>query len=256
MKFGKRFFTFMLIALLLTALLPVTGFAENIALESPEPSDDTSTKTESIFSKISTRLVFIASGVLCAVVGAGVITVILVRQSRDKRNNDAEKREKSVLDDLNDPNMVSTLPDPRQWDGPAQVYRPSDSGLLLFLCCRGGYQDGKEYPLNPEIGDNSGVKVVTIGRALDSDIKYPDNWPGISRHHVIVKIYRGSGKSRVELTDVSSTETYMKKGSRGENKANPLPKNTPVELEPGDVFYLASPDNRFELVERACGGIC
>lgn len=251
MKFGTRLFAFILIAALLAAMLPASGYADSIALESPAPT--TETVVERIYSKISTRLVLIVTGVVCAAAGAAAIAVILVRRDKDKRKKAAENRDKSALDDLIGPDQVSTIPDSRPWNGPGGVRRVSSDGLFLFLCCRGGYQDGREYPLNPEVGDSADVKVVTIGRASESSIKYPDNWPGVSRHHAVVKVYRDGGKRRVELTDVSSTGSFLKKGSRGENKANPLPRNIPVELEPGDVFYIGSPDNRFELVGRACG---
>ncbi len=114
---------------------------------------------------------------------------------------------------------------------------PGEKKKGLYLCCRGGYQDGREFPLRDS---------VRIGRAAGCGIRYPEKHPGISRIHVTVDKENG----RIYLTDRSSTEVYLKKGSIGDSRAERIPKRARVEIFPGDVFYLAARENRFELVKK------
>lgn len=111
----------------------------------------------------------------------------------------------------------------------------------LYLSCRGGYQDGLVFPLQ---------NVVTIGRAGGNDIRYPDDYPNVSRKHATVALSYNGGRPTVMLKDTSSCGTYLKRGSIGENSASRIQRDVPVELHPGDVFYLAEHENRFELIEK------
>ena len=111
----------------------------------------------------------------------------------------------------------------------------------LYLACRGGYQEGRLYPLDG---------TVTIGRSRDNDIQYPADYPGVSRHHVTVSLKTDAGGRRVWLEDKSSMGTYLKKASIGETKAFKLQTDMPVELHIGDAFYLAERENKYELIEK------
>ena len=122
---------------------------------------------------------------------------------------------------------------------PGERLARSAPAARYYLSCRGGFQDGREYPI---------LDTVKIGRTPDNHIKYPDAWPQISRHHAVVRLYRERAGDRVELTDLSSAGTWLKRGSRGENNPTRLRKNTPVSLAPGDVFYLGTQENRFALI--------
>lgn len=107
----------------------------------------------------------------------------------------------------------------------------------LYLSCRGGYLDGKKFPIQG---------TVRIGRAADNEIRYPEDTPGISRRHAVLTLRDG----RIVFTDSSSTISYLKKSSLGDNNAEQVPKEMPIELSTGDVFYLGSKENRFEIVEE------
>ena len=111
----------------------------------------------------------------------------------------------------------------------------------LYLACRGGYLEGKLYPLDG---------TVKIGRSSDNDIQYPADYPSVSRHHVTVSLKTDAGDCKVWLEDKSSLGTYLKKASIGETKAFKLQADTPVELHVGDAFYLAERANKYELVEK------
>lgn len=102
-------------------------------------------------------------------------------------------------------------------------------GNALRLKCRGGYMNGRIYPI-PREG-------ITIGREPDNNIQYPANTPGISRHHV--KLFWQDGQLMI-LDLESSNGTYLNRNGR-------IPAMRPVPLNPGDCFYLGENKNGFEI---------
>lgn len=101
----------------------------------------------------------------------------------------------------------------------------------LWLTCRGGYMDGRVYPI--------GKEPVTIGRGNPSQLVvcYPGDTPGVSRNHA--RLYLENG--RLMLVDCgSSNGTYLK----NYGKLSPM---QPRELQVGDVFYIGEKKNRFEI---------
>ena len=226
MKLRTRILALTLLLVVFAALIPAAAYAGGVALEPPESADtETDKKPE-----LSRRSLDVLTGVL--MVAGGGIAGWLTRRKRNK----TDKSQASVRDNRPDSFYDSDRTQP--WYGGDRV----ELSERLYLFCRGGYQDGKEYPLKAE---------VNIGRAKDSDIKYPDDWPGISRHHAVIKVFDNPDGMRVELTDLSSTDVYLKKGSIGESKANKIPKKKPIRLRPGDVFYLGTKENRFELIRKS-----
>ncbi len=163
---------------------------------------------------------------LAAAAAAVCISAVFLQQKRKRDRNAHARRKRPASGGADSRGPIQ--PDPT-WLG--------DKKEELYLCCRGGYQDGREFPLR------DGVR---IGRSEECDIRYPEKHPGISRIHVTVEEENG----RVYLTDQSSTEVFLKKGSIGDRRADRIPKKERVEIFPGDVFYLAARENRFELMKK------
>lgn len=103
----------------------------------------------------------------------------------------------------------------------------------LFLVCTGGYQDGRRFEIRQSI---------RIGRDPGCAIRYPDNYPGVSRRHVDLTVERRNGRVSLYLCDMSSTGTML------ERTGNLLPKGERVSVWRGDVFYIGDRKNRFEIV--------
>lgn len=225
MKLKTRILALTLLLVVFAALIPTAAYAEGVALEPPE-SADTETDKKAELSKTSLYVLSVA-----LMIAGGGLAGWLTGRKGNKTDNSQARVQDTRPDSFYDSDRT------QPWYGWNRV----EQRERLYLLCRGGYQDGKEYPLKAE---------VNIGRAKNSDIKYPDDWPGISRHHAVIKVFDDSDGMRVELTDLSSTEVYLKKGSIGENKANKIPKQKPVRLRPGDVFYLGTKENRFELIRK------
>ena len=125
---------------------------------------------------------------------------------------------------------------PIQWKSPglpAALRGPGGlgSGRSLYLLCRGGYQDGKLFKIE---------KQTLIGRNPDCTIRYPDNTPGISRYHALLRMENGT----LTLCDASSTGTILKR------YGGAIPKGKSIPVGVGDVFYLGSQQNRFEIIAR------
>ena len=227
MKLRTRILALTLLLVVFASLIPAAAYAGGVALEPPESANaETNKKPE-----LSKTSIYVLSAALMVVAG-GIASWLIGR-----KGNKTDKTQASVRNNAPD---SSYDPDHTQpWYDENRFGRGYTDEL--YVLCRGGYQDGKEYPLKAQ---------VNIGRAEDNDIKYPDDWPGISRHHAVIKVFDNPDGVCVELTDLSSTEIYFKKGSIGENKANKIPKNKPIRLQPGDVFYLGAKENRFELIRK------
>ncbi len=111
-----------------------------------------------------------------------------------------------------------TMPKPQE---------PSVGALALYGI--GGTMSGYRFPL--------GHGEVTFGRDMTSTICYGPNVPGISRNHCKLFWYNGVPT----LMDVgSSYGTFVV----GYGQITP---NQPVQLKPGDRFYLGEAINTFEL---------
>jgi len=168
----------------------------------------------------------VAEAFLYAAIGAGLAAVILAALNGGGKKHERESSPNSEL--------VFSEPNHTQPVGADPIFLIQKR---LYLSCRGGYLNGKKIPVQG---------TVRIGRAPDNDVRYPENTAGISRRHATVMLRDG----RIFFTDSSSTESYLKKSSIGDNTAELVPKEMPIELRPGDVFYLGSKENRFELVEE------
>lgn len=96
-----------------------------------------------------------------------------------------------------------------------------------LLVARGGYMDGRIYPLN-------GYE-VTFGRAANCTIRFPENTKGVSRTHA--KLYSRNGQLMLEDQN-SSNGTYVQRIG----KLSPM---VPVALVPGDIIYIGERSNAF-----------
>ena len=75
---------------------------------------------------------------------------------------------------------------------------------------------------------------------MDNTIRYPENTPGVSRHHV--KLYYDGG--RLMLMDCgSSNGTFLQRIGR-------LSPMVPTAVRQGDIFYLGERINGFEIAYK------
>ena len=168
----------------------------------------------------------IMEGILFAAAGVIVATVVIYLFNKKGKENRGNGRSESEL--VYPGESMSRTIDME----PAYPVKKR-----MYLSCRGGYLDGKKFPV---------LGTVRIGRGPDNEIRYPKNTPGVSRKHATITLHDG----RIAFTDVSSTVSYLKKSSLGDNNAEQVPKEIPIELSAGDVFFIGSKENRFELVEE------
>jgi pSer/pThr/pTyr-binding forkhead associated (FHA) protein len=92
--------------------------------------------------------------------------------------------------------------------------------------------NGKVFPV--------GKAPLTIGRAAGAcEIVYQEGTPGVSGKHCTV--YYDSGTGLFTLTDLNSSYgTYLSNGLK-------LTPHTPVNLKPGDSFYVGDKSNVLKL---------
>ncbi len=123
-------------------------------------------------------------------------------------------------------------PDPQPSPIPptsAAYARSSGASTGLMLHCIAGPLRGQSYPLT-----SAGLM---IGRDADCSVRYPADASGVSRHHCALRWQQGVPM----LVDLgSSYGTYLGDGRK-------LPNNYPMSIGPGTRFYLASPNNLFQL---------
>ncbi len=94
-----------------------------------------------------------------------------------------------------------------------------------------GFFNGKRFAFSDKI---------SLGRNANNDLVYPIDSKGISGFHCEL-LYRNG---RIYITDLSSTYgTYVRRGEK-------LAANQPVELYYGDVFWLGSEYEKFQLVQK------
>lgn len=109
----------------------------------------------------------------------------------------------------------------------AALTRRSTVSVMLFACS--GYMGGRVFTFRREliIGRDSSVCTVV----------YPTKVPGIDGTHC--RLYVESGG--VFLADIGSvTGTYLENGER-------VAQRFPVRLTAGSKFYIAEPENMFEV---------
>ncbi len=150
-----------------------------------------------------------------AVLAAAVIVVFVVVKGRKKPQNTVP-----------DPAPV-VLNSPVQ---PAPAPATNDSGFRIQGVT--GRFAGKRYAING---------TVRIGRdTTQCQIAYPEGSQGISRIHCELILVNG----KLYLKDLgASYGTFLKNGQR-------LASNQTVELRPGEQFYLASPNETFQIGTR------
>ncbi len=99
----------------------------------------------------------------------------------------------------------------------------------LRLKCLSGSLKGRSYSIS-----RAGLQ---FGRDVDCGVRFPNETPGISRHHCVINWQQGT----LVLMDLgSSYGTFQGDGRQ-------LPPNYPVNLAPGSRFYLANPANLFQI---------
>lgn len=174
----------------------------------------------------------IAAGV-GAVVLIAVIAVVLVMNSNKKKKTSSQQFRVAGGNSMEWQDEATQLDDPGySMDSGFPMDNSLNAGGSLVLICRGGYQNGRRYPI-PKNG-------ITIGRAQDNRIVYPAQTPGVSRHHV--RVFWNEGQ--MVLLDLgSSNGTYL-------NNQGKIPVMHPVPLKVGDVFYLGEKKNAFEVTTQ------
>lgn len=126
---------------------------------------------------------------------------------------------------------------PQQQTPAAPVAQQPSAPRSLYLACTGGILSGNVYPIGA---------VVKIGRAVNNNIKYPEDYPGVSREHATLHLT----EKGLFLVDTSSMGTYLRRPGSGDGTVVRAPAKTPVPLQPGDVIYLAEEKNRFQVISR------
>ena len=115
----------------------------------------------------------------------------------------------------------------------AELYQALGGGVSkreIWVVCKSGPLMGGVYPV-------TAAKPVSIGRFSSNAIRFPQNYPGISREHA--RVYWENGA--LLLTDCGSTSgTFLNDGER-------LIAMQPREVHPGDTFFLADRQNLFEI---------
>ena len=165
-------------------------------------------------------------GAVVGVIGFGIGS--LIRYLKKKKKKASVQQEPPR--DYGETKPVSSLDSEETTLNYDPDWNSGDSGLVLV--CRGGYQDGRVYPIT-----RNGV---TIGRMMDNTIRYPENTPGVSRHHV--KLYYDGG--RLMLMDCgSSNGTFLQRTGR-------LSPMVPTAVRQGDIFYLGERINGFEIAYK------
>lgn len=103
-----------------------------------------------------------------------------------------------------------------------------------------GHNLGVRCVCGPLMGQTYGVtpQGMIIGRDHDCAIRFPAEYPGISRHHCSLR-WEGSA---LMLTDMGSSHgTFLSTGAR-------LPAQLPTQVPLNTRFYLANTGNMFQIV--------
>lgn len=100
----------------------------------------------------------------------------------------------------------------------------------MWLVCDGGYMNGRIYPITAE-------KPITFGRLPGNLLQFPADYLGVSREHARLSWKNG----KLLLEDLNSTDGTV---IFGKGQLTPM---TPQEVMPGDVFYIGTEENAFEI---------
>ena len=99
----------------------------------------------------------------------------------------------------------------------------------INITCMSGPLKGRIYHV--------GVNGLMFGRDNDCNVRFPNESPGISRHHCCIRMEQGMPV----LVDLNSTYgTFLGNGRQ-------LPPNNPVQITPGSRFYLANTGYLFQV---------
>ena len=170
--------------------------------------------------------VYALVGVIAAGLIAGIV-VVIVKQKRPQAPPVPIQTPPAPV--YTEPADVPIYVKPPEPPRPPVIQQPDNHRAGLVLCCTGGYQDGRNYPI--------GEGPIKIGRTAECVIRYPDGTPGVSHLHAVLFWRNGV----LMLQDTSSTDTYLKRMGK-------LVKNQPVPVNVGDVFYVGERKNRFEIM--------
>ena len=107
---------------------------------------------------------------------------------------------------------------------------PPAPAYEMWLVCVGGHMNGRVYPITPE-------QPLTFGRLPGNRLQFPADYPGVSREHARLSLENG----KLLLTDLGSTDGTV---IFGKGQLTPM---VPQEMAPGDVFYIGTEDNAFEI---------
>lgn len=138
------------------------------------------------------------------------------------------------VDDI--PVTEDTEPVPAQPAEPAPAAReekedePPAPAYAMWLVCVGGHMNGRVYPIAAE-------QPLTFGRLPGNLLQFPADYPGVSREHARLSLENG----KLLLTDLGSTDGTV---IFGKGQLTPM---VPQEMTPGDVFYIGTEDNAFEI---------
>lgn len=179
-----------------------------------------------------------AGAVICIAAVLIVVLVIVSKKSSGSKNISKVPGGGGIQPPPEDPNPflppdqtggVTTPLNGGGYYDPVPPTVPVQQETGLWLAARGGYMDGRVYPI-----EQGGV---TIGRDVSNMVNYPKDVAGVSRTHA--KLFWENGS--LKLMDCNSSYgTFLK----GTGKLQPM---CPVEIKVGDVFYIAEKNNRFEI---------
>ena len=106
---------------------------------------------------------------------------------------------------------------------------PNQHKGAVNITCLSGPLKGRVYHV--------GVNGLMFGRDRDCNVRFPDEAPGISRHHCCIRMEHGVPV----LVDLRSTYGTFYGNDRQ------LPPNNPVPIAPGSRFYLANTGYMFQV---------
>lgn len=106
----------------------------------------------------------------------------------------------------------------------------SAPAYTMWLVCVGGHMNGRVYPITAE-------QPITFGRLPGNLLQFPADYRGVSREHARLSWENG----KLLLTDLGSTDGTV---IFGKGQLTPM---VPQEMTSGDVFYIGTEDNAFEI---------
>lgn len=194
-----------------------------IVRPTPDPGP---TPTDPISSDpISTELIIGIAVVAVVIVAVVIVVLKRPKPKPDQRSTDSAQPSGGTLPP---PPVPPTTPPPPSDPPVAPPPPPPPPPVsVLYLCCEGGVQDGKRYPVS--------AADMLIGRSHSCNICYPDGTKGVSRQHC--RLFWKNGT--LYLMDLGSTYGTFLRG-RGQ-----IAPNVPVPVKAGDTFYLAEKRNAF-----------